>query len=187
MARGWLSAVPPDWQRYSNETVFKGKGKWPHSAQDKLQQLMIQHQLFIYHKLDTTSNDKLQLLLLDLHKCIDHQGWVGELHDEMLIIKVLGKLNRIRLQMLENRELFKSGDVYLLKENMPSSSQNSLDGFKIAVSELRRDEMNKAIDILHATAGSDKFLASLGRWLVQNQHFTPYPLFAFVHEQGRFV
>ena len=130
---------------------------------------MIKHQLFIYHKLDTASNDKLQQLLLGLHDCIDHKGWDTEIHDEMLTIKVLGKLNRIRLEMLENGELIKSGNVYLLSdEDFPLSSQDSLGEFPKAIDKLRREDMDRAMDLIHAAAGGDKFEASIGRWLVQH-------------------
>jgi hypothetical protein len=105
-----------------------------------IESLMKKHELYTYHRLTTSSIQKLKALLQDLQPYVDRTGWVAAEHDPKLKSKVVGKTARIRAGMIRRGELTRSGDDY--KPNDTSASPRpSLDDWKAMVDRLPAEEL----------------------------------------------
>jgi len=101
---------------------------------------MRKHELYTYSRLETSSIRKLKALLQDLQPYVDRTGWVAEEHDIKLETKVVGKIARIRTDMVKRGELKRSGDGYMLTDNS-ASPRPSLDEWKAVADRLSTEEL----------------------------------------------
>jgi hypothetical protein len=92
-------------------TSIQGKGKWPHDAGQALRQAMLEEELFIYSKLNTEDNRKLKRIVASLSAYIDRTGWDSAV-EEIFMTKLLRKLNNLRIEMLNSREITRQGNGY---------------------------------------------------------------------------
>jgi hypothetical protein len=72
---------------------------------------MLEEGLFIYSKLSTEDNRRLKRVIASLSAYVDRTGWDGAV-EEIFMAKVLRKLNNLRVEMLNSREIVLQGSGY---------------------------------------------------------------------------
>lgn len=128
---------------------------------------MIEHELYTYHKLDQSSFNKLPRILQRLHMFIDPKYWNPDIHGPLLEAKVVGKINRIRRDMLRNGTLRQENGGFVLNDTQRMNSQGSLDAFQEALNNLSRDEVRDALDITLEVAGVIQSSASFHQFITR--------------------
>jgi len=86
--------------------------------------------------------------LNDFKKSIDPNNWDPKVHDHMLQVKVVGKITRIRRDMLRGGELRQENGGFVLYDPQLIKLETSLNDFREAAGWLSKNQLKDAVSII---------------------------------------
>ncbi|MCJ1369669.1 hypothetical protein MMC20_000881 [Loxospora ochrophaea] len=130
------------------ELVESSGKKWPEKTDRLFRHFMLEHDFYVYRKVDRGSVKKMDDFLRFIDPYIDRAGWSEARHQALFEKKVLRRIERIRQDMLRDQTLFRQGKWFVKASDVALADQRKDDALKILMSlpaNQRKDEALKIV------------------------------------------